>query len=235
VGGPFRAIVGGAQQTMSFAPAQAIQLDNYSTQYGHLRKTDVFVAPGQIGMVILVDGISSEIFAFEPPPGASQAAATQGQICLVRTYDEAAGPGAPPPLAPGVGVLLPIGLDSPQHFHHFTGTHAHNPHLHAHSATHHHDISAASHFHTDVHNHPISTITSTGGGVQGVSGTLATLDHIHNSFGTVADVTGNFTGNTGTVNFGNTADAAPGNTDNANVPPASPGDSDLENVQHTHP
>jgi len=207
---------------MSFAAAQAIELNNYSTQYGHLRKSDIFVAPGQIGMVVLVDGITSEIFVFEPPPNASQAAPSAGQICLIKTYEEAPGPGGAPPLGPAPGILLPIGLDSPQHLHHVSGTHAHNPHLHGITGT---------HLHSDVHNHPISTINgfTTTGGIQGVSGTLATLDHTHNAngFSSFADVTGNYTGNTGS--------SSPGNTDNANVPAASSGDTDLENVQHTHP
>jgi hypothetical protein len=236
MGGPFRAIVGGAKQTMSFAPAQAMQLDNYSTQYGHLIKSDVFVAPGQIGMVILVDGISAEIFEFAAPPSASQAAPTAGQICLIRTFDEAAGPGAPPPLAPGVGVLLPIGLDSPQHLHHHANTHSHGDshthaggavHNHAHSATHTH--STPNHFHTV----PITNSLPAGAAVfyDGVS-----LNANQAGGGEFTDISG--AGTSGATAPGNTDLAAIGTT-NSNAPAttdaASPGDSDLENVQHTHP
>src|SRR5258708_26578459 len=149
---------------MSFPPAQAIGLDNYSDQYGHLVNTDVFVAPGQIGMIVLVEGITSESFKVEKPPGATQAAPTAGLICLIRTYDEAAGPGAPPPLAPGVGVLLPIGLDSPQHLHHVAGTHAHNPHLHGHTGTHLHGA-AGTHLHGHAGTHAHAMNIQVGGAI----------------------------------------------------------------------
>jgi len=229
VGGPFRAIVGGAQQTMSFPPAQAIKLDNYSDQYGHLVKSDIFVAPGQIGLVELVNGITAEIFKFEAPPNASQAAPTPGQICLIRTYEEAEEPGAPPPLTPGVGVLLPIGLDSPQHFHNHTHgshshSHGHGSHNHAHSATHVHGHSGT-HFHTvPVNNN---------GGVP--AGAQVFYDGVSLNANQVGG--GEFTSNNAP---GNTDAAAPGNTDLASVntdatatTPAA--DTTLENVRHTHP
>lgn len=220
MGGPFRAIVGGAKQTMSFAPAQAIQLDNYSTQYGHLVKSDVFVAPGQIGMVVLVDGITAEIFEFAAPPSATQAVATPGQICLIRTFDEAAGPGAPPPLTPGVGVLLPIGLDSPQHFHHHTNTHAHG-----HSATHVHGTGGELSAH--IHSLFIQNDNSaTPLGIQTATGALALITGT--GFAARINMT-DVNGDPG-HSHGNTGASAPGSTDQA-----SPGDSDLENVQHTHP
>lgn len=238
MGGPFRAIVGGADQNMSFAPAQAMQLDNYSTQYGHLIRSDTYVAPGQIGMVVLVEGISSETFRFEAPPGATQAPPTAGQICMIRTF-EVAGPGAPPPLAPGVGVLLPIGLDNPQHLHHHAAVHLHHhAAVHAHSIAHVHDLSPASHAHTlNAHSH-----SDGGNPLDGNSGAAsAGTAHTHDG-GTysVANHTtaGPTTPNTSTVNFGNSpgssaansGNATPGDSDNA-----TPGDSDLENVQHTHP
>lgn len=208
---------------MSFAPAQAIRLNNYSDQYGHLVELDEFVAPGQVGMVVLADGITSQTFKFEKPPNASQAAPTAGQICQITTMDlEDVGVNAPP-LGPSSGLLLPIGLDSPKHLHH----HA-NAHSHAHSATHVHDLSAASHFHViPNHNHALggpAAWTSTD------NGTLAGSPHTHGLGGSGVDVTGNANGNTSTINFGNSAAAAPGTSDNA-----TPGDSDLENVQHTHP
>ena len=224
MGGPFRAIVGGAKQVMSFAPAQAIQLDNYSTQYGHLINGDVFVAPGQIGMVVLVDGISAEQFEFAAPPGASQAAPTVGQICLIRTFDEAAGPGAPPPLAPGVGVLLPIGLDSPQHFHN-------------HSALHHHFIGSHLHTVSGLHDHVIGShahvVEYT---VSATSGPSAGTAHTH-SYNDVSG-TGIIGPNTDPTSLGNTGLRSPGSTDNTSLgstADAGPGASDLENVQHTHP
>ena len=221
MGGPFRAIVGGADQNMSFAPAQAIQLDNYSTQYGHLVQSDVFVAPGQIGMVVLVDGITSEKFRFEAPPGASQAAPTPGQICLIRTFDEAAGPGAPPPLAPGVGVLLPIGLDSPQHFH----QHNHGAHLHTHSAGHAHSTGGelAAHTHSlFIQNDNTATPLglTAGGAIALITG---------GGFAARIAMT-DANGDSG-HSHGNTGSSSPGNTDNAT--PAT--DTTLENVPHTHP
>lgn len=247
MGGPFRAIVGGAQQTMSFAPAQAIKLDNYSDQYGHLVKSDIFVAPGQIGLVELVNGITAEIFKFEAPPNATQAAATPGQICLIRTYDEAAGPGAPPPLTPGVGVLLPIGLDSPQHFHnHSHGSHfhshAHGSHNHAHSGTHLHGHSATHTHTTGNHSHTqMWGLSNTGPATAGTAHTHQYNDP--NNFGSAGTETGqtlNSSAGTGASAPGNTDSSSPGNTDlasvNADATPTTPAaDTTLENVRHTHP
>jgi hypothetical protein len=221
MGGPFRAIVGGADQNMSFPPAQAVELNNYSDQYGHLLLSDIFVAPGQIGMVVLVQGISSEKFKFEAPPGATQATATAGQICQIRTYDEA-GVGVPgaPPLGPAPGLLLPIGLDSPKHLHHVAGAHLHTiPHSHA----------SAAHLHSDTHNHDVGgpaawISTDNGDGGSGVGA------HTHGVGATGTDITGNFTGNTGSTTPGST-----GGSSAANSGAASSGDTDLENVQHTHP
>jgi hypothetical protein len=255
LGGPFRAIVGGAAQKMSFAPAQAIRSNNYSTQYGHLIEIDEYIAPGQIGQVTLLDGQSSLTFKFEAPPGASQAAPTVGQICLLTTYERDVAPGAAPPLGPSPGLILPIGLDSPQHLHHFAGTHAHNPHLHAHSAAHNHGIGgdatgSSGHTHaSDPGTHLHATYYGAGGVTGPASaGTAHTHGYNDPNLSTASTAVGtgfsspgagSTQGETGHSHNhshgGGTGNAAPGNTDNANVPSASPGDSDLENLQHTHP
>lgn len=242
MGGPFRAIVGGADQNMSFPPAQAIQLDNYSDQYGHLILSDVFVAPGQIGMVVLVDGITSDKFRFEGPPGAIAASPTAGQICLVRTYDVAEAGAPSPPLQPGVGVLLPIGLDVPQHHH----PHTHGAHLHTHTATHTHTSDphvhghSATHVHAEgSHSHPLNIqagaaiVTAVGLDAGGQLVAAAGPQPI----GTVTDAT----------NLGNTGATSPGNTDSTTPAPTgatAPGstnnttptsDATVEDVRHTHP
>lgn len=243
MGGPFRAIVGGqTQYRWSFPPAQAIRVNNHSQQYGHLIEIDEFVAPGQIGMVIpLENPLVGITFKFEAPPQASVAAPIAGQVALVNTYDVAEVGVSTPPLGPDPGLLLPIGLDSPQHLHHHT-----NVHLHGHSATHVHDISAASHFHghSATHSHTIPNhqhfipVTNNGGVPAGAQvfydGVSLNANHtgggeFGNTDGGGGGTSANAPGNTDSVNFGNTAAASPGSTDNA-----SPGDSDLENVQHTH-
>lgn len=228
MGGPFRAIVGGQKSyRWSFPPAQALRINNHSTQYGHLVDIDEFIAPGQIGMVVpLENPLAGITFIFEAPPNATQAAATAGQVCLVTSYDVSEVGVSVPPLGPDPGLLLPIGLDSPLHLHHHTITHVHDisaaSHFHAHTATHVHGHSA-----THLHTVPVNNNGGIPAGAQVFyDGVSLNANQLGGGEFTSANAPGNTDaaapGNTNTVNFGNTA-------------AATPGDSDLENVQHTHP
>lgn len=209
----------------TFAPAESIRVDNYSTQYLHLVEPDDYAVPGQVNKVIFVGGITRITLKFEAPPNVSQAAATPGQIGQMWTY-EAGVPGAP--LGPSPGNLLPIGLDQPQHFHNHTHgshshSHAHGTHAHGHSATHTH--TTPNHFHTvPVNNN---------GGVP--AGAQVFYDGVSLNAAQVGG--GEFTDTSGS---GTSSSNAPGSTDLASVaadatPTTPAADTTLENVQHTHP
>ena len=230
MGGPFRFVVGGSVQYQpTFAPAQVLELNNYSTQYGHLINSDVFVAPGQIGLRILVDGISAEVFKFEAPPNATQAAPTAGQVCQLRTY-EVARPGEVP-LQPAVGVLLPIGLDQPQHLHHHPNTHQHGISADATGSSGH----SHSHSHTIPNHQHFIPVTNNGGVPAGAQvfydGVSLNANHTGGGEFGNTDGGGGASSADATGESGHSHSHSHGGQDAA----ASPGDSALENVQHTHP
>lgn len=222
MGGPFRAIVGGtARYRWTFAPAAWIRVDNNSTQYFKLDELDDYVVPGQVNKFINVDGIVSVTGIFAAPPGASQGAPIAGQIAQVWTYDVGA---AGSPLGPSPGLLLPIGLDSPEHFHTHSALHSHASatHLHAISGTH-------AHTHSTTHRHALNIqagVIATNVGLDANGQLVAAAGP--QPEGTVTDVQA--PGPTDADAPGPTDDTTPGNTASQ-----SPGSSDLENVQHTHP
>lgn len=232
MGGPFRAIVGGqASYRWAFPPAQAIRVNNHTTQYGHLIEIDEFVAPGQLGLVIpLENPLAGITFKFEAPPQASQAAPTATQVCLVNTYDVAEVGVSIPPLGPDPGLLLPIGLDSPQHLHHHTNVHHHATGGET-GHSHNHSHGGATGGESQVHNHTV--VVNNNGGVP--SGAQVFYDGVNFNANSVGG--GVFSGNESqghTHSIGADATGSSGHT-HGNTSDASPGDSDLENVQHTHP